>query len=134
MKRADLSRKRILLVDDGALVLASTRMLLEVDGHVVVDAATGAQALEVFAGAEFDLVITDFRMPGMNGGQLTCRIKQAAPGKPVIILTAWPEEVPASVPADMIMSKPYALSELRQAMAHVLGSPPPLSAAGDAAA
>ena len=50
------------------------------------------------------------------------------------ILTAWPEEVPASVPADMIMSKPYALSELRQAMAHVLGSPPPLSAAGDAAA
>jgi len=115
--------KRILLVDDEAMVRESTRMLLEIDGHTVVDAETGAKALEAFAAGEFDLVITDFRMAGMDGGDLTTRIKQAAPSTPVIILTAWPGDVSASVPADMILAKPYRLEELRQALARVSGTP-----------
>ncbi len=115
--------KRILLVDDEAMVRDSTRMLLEIDGHTVVDAENGAKALEAFAAGEFDLVITDFRMAGMDGGDLTTRIKQAAPRTPVIILTAWPGDVSASVPADMILAKPYKLEELRQALARVSGTP-----------
>jgi len=123
MNESQTRPKRILLVDDEAMVRDSTRMLLELDGHTVVDAENGAKALAAFAAGGFDLVITDFRMAGMDGGQLTTRIKQAAPGTPVIILTAWPGDVSASVPADMILAKPYRLEDLRQAIARVPGAP-----------
>jgi CheY-like chemotaxis protein len=120
MKQSELRGKRILLVDDENTVRASTRMLLELDGHTVVDAADGARGLEVFEAGDFDLVITDFRMPKMDGGQLTARIKQAMPRQPVIILTAWPADVPDQTPADHVLTKPYTLDNLRQSIARVL--------------
>jgi len=95
-------------------------MLLELDGHTVVEAEGGARALELLKADGFDLVITDFRMPGMDGGQLTVRIKQATPQRPVIILTAWPADVTPDIPADQILAKPYTLSDLRQTLARAL--------------
>ena len=92
-------------------------MLLEVDGHTVVEAEGGARALELLKADGFDLVITDFRMSGIDGGQLTVRIKKATPQKPVIILTAWPADVTPGVPADQILAKPYTLNDLRQTIA-----------------
>jgi CheY-like chemotaxis protein len=120
MKPSKLQPQHILLVDDEHAVRASTRMLLELDGHTVVEAEGGARALELLKADGFDLVITDFRMPGMDGGQLTVRIKQATPQRPVIILTAWPADVTPDIPADQILAKPYTLSDLRQTLARAL--------------
>ena len=66
---------RILLVDDDASVRLSTGRMLEELGHDVVEAAGGAAALAVLAhDRRFDLLVIDFAMPLMNGGQLAAEV------------------------------------------------------------
>lgn len=78
---------RLLVVDDEAPV---RRMLLDVFrsfGYDVVAAASGDEALRLFAEADYDVLVTDLLMPGMNGWEVIERLRQAAPRLPVIMLT-----------------------------------------------
>ena len=111
---------RILVVDDEPMVCESIRMLLAHDGHRVETAGTGEEALSRFDDAEFDLVLTDFFMPGMKGDELAAAIKNRAPNKPIILLTAFPpsHHVPA---IDLVITKPFYLSTLREAIETVIG-------------
>jgi CheY-like chemotaxis protein len=58
---------RILILDDEATNRDLIRMILEYDGHVVLEAADGAAALDTARGEHLDLVIVDLFMPDMNG-------------------------------------------------------------------
>ena len=59
---------RVLVVDDDPMVVASTAAMLEDLGHVVIEALSGARALDLLrSGAKVDVVITDHAMPGMTG-------------------------------------------------------------------
>ena len=78
------------MVDDEPLVFESVAMLLAYDGHDVETAGSGEEALSKQSSAQFDVVITDFAMPGMKGDQLSAMLKQRAPSLPVILLTAFP--------------------------------------------
>jgi CheY-like chemotaxis protein len=111
---------RILVVDDEALICESIRLMLAYDGHRVETACSGEEALSRFGGGEFDLVFTDFCMPGMKGDELAAKIKHQAPQKPVILLTAFP---PAHKVAaiDLVITKPFYLSTLRDAIDTVMG-------------
>ena len=110
---------RILVVDDEAMVCESIRMLLAYDGHRVETAGSGEEALKRFDGGNFDLVFTDFCMPGMKGDELAANIKNRAPDKPVILLTAFPPSY--RVPAiDLVITKPFYLSTLREAIDTVM--------------
>ena len=109
---------RILVVDDEPLICESIRMLLAYDGHRVETAGSGEEALQRFDG-QFDLVFTDFCMPGMKGDELAGAIKNRAPNKPVILLTAFPPSY--RVPAiDLVVTKPFYLSNLRDAIDTVM--------------
>ena len=110
---------RILVVDDEPLIRESIGMLLAYDGHRVETAGSGEEAITRFENGEFDLVFTDFYMPGMKGDELAAAIKQRAPNKPVILLTAFPpsHHVPA---IDLVITKPFYLSTLREAVEKVL--------------
>jgi len=110
---------RILVVDDEPLVCESIRMLLAYDGHRVETACSGEEALKRFGREEFDLVFTDFCMPGMKGDELAAQIKNRAQDKPVILLTAFPpsHQVPA---IDLVITKPFYLSTLREAIETVM--------------
>jgi two-component system cell cycle sensor histidine kinase/response regulator CckA len=112
-------RKRILVVDDEPLVCESVCMLLTYEGHDVKTAASGEEALTKYTHAEFDVVITDFCMPGMKGDELSRALKERAPSTPVILLTAFP---PARQPAtiDLVLTKPFFLDTLREGLARVL--------------
>jgi CheY-like chemotaxis protein len=122
MKPTLVRGKRILLVEDEPQALSACRMLLEVDEHQVVESPDGLAALERFKPDEIDLVLTDFRMPRMDGGELTARIKEIAPSTPVVVLTAWPQDLqPCRTQPDLVVVKPYTFSELRQAIARLLG-------------
>ncbi len=68
-----LSGKRILLVDDERAVRQTVRDLLNYDEHHVVEANNGAEALNLFAEGRFDLVLTDWRMPFIEGDELAVR-------------------------------------------------------------
>ena len=81
--------KRILVVDDDRMLCRLTCDILSVEGYVAVPAFNGVEALEVFARSEFDAVVTDLRMPVMNGLELARRIHTEAPDMPVIMVTAY---------------------------------------------
>jgi len=79
----------ILVVDDDALSLAALTDMLHRAGHDPVGAASGAQALETFQAGIFDAVITDLRMPRMDGMQLLRKLRTRDPQIPVILVTAY---------------------------------------------
>jgi two-component system response regulator GlrR len=83
-----VSQARILLVDDDADLLRLLAMRLQAAGHEILTAGSGEQALALLAVERPRLVITDMRMPGMDGNALFEAIRASNPGLPVIILTA----------------------------------------------
>ncbi len=115
--------KKILVVDDEPMVCEAVKMMLEFDGHEVLAAASATEALAFFAQHHFDLVFTDYKMPGMRGDQLAQAIKAERPGQPVIMLTAHAEIMksegipPAGV--DHLVNKPFQLADLRDAIEKV---------------
>jgi signal transduction histidine kinase len=112
---------RILAVDDDALILMSTVDMLEDLGHSVISAHSGAKALELLReGAEVDLLITDFSMPGMSGAELARSAKTLRPDLPVLLATGYaelPEGVDNSLPR---LGKPYQQEQLANEIARVL--------------
>ncbi|MCM0755353.1 response regulator [Desulfovibrio aminophilus] len=77
----------ILLVDDETEFLELMTKRLDRRNFQVTTAATGEAALEALAGTPVDVVVLDVRMPGMGGIETLRRIKEAAPGTEVILLT-----------------------------------------------
>ena len=118
------AKKRILVVDDEPFVCDAVKMMLAFDGHDVVTANSGKEALGIFDKEKFDLVITDFAMPGMKGDELAAAIKTRSPKQPVVMITAYAEMLQSSgksLPGvDFVVSKPFLLEHLRDAIATVL--------------
>ena len=113
--------KRILLVDDEESVRGAYGMMLSSDDHQVVEAGNGKEALEQLDKGPYDLVITDFEMPVMKGGELATRLKKLAPSLPILMITAHGKELgDPSNPVDAILNKPFTFDELRRAIAGVL--------------
>jgi len=116
-------QRRILVVDDEPLVCDAVRMMLEFDGHVVETARSPKDALAMLDKGKFDLVITDFEMPVMKGDELAAAIKARDPKQPVILITAYAEMLQASgnplKGIDLMISKPFLLKNLREAIAKV---------------
>lgn len=85
---------RILLVDDQQLLRRGLRLLLETeDGlEVAAEAADGNEALAVLRGTAVDVVLTDARMPGMDGVELVRRLATDHPGLPAVVLTTFDDE------------------------------------------
>jgi len=81
--------KSVLIVDDDALVRSFLAMILREEGHVVVEAPNGKEALVKFLNTEFALAITDLKMPGMSGLELMQECKKNKPDVHWIIITAY---------------------------------------------
>ena len=79
---------RILLVDDDPDASRLYRSMLVKDGHEVVVHDSGIDAVEAAAKQPFDLVITDFNMPGIKGDVTLTLLRQRVPDLPVVILTS----------------------------------------------
>jgi len=117
--------QRILLVEDREPLRASMRMMLELDGHQVTEASNGAEALNLFTPGEFDLVITDFEMPIMNGDELAEGIKLLAPSLPILMITASERaRAGAGDPVDTLLNKPVRVADLRGALAELFSRLP----------
>ncbi len=82
-----MSANKILIVDDEEIIVRLLSMSLRSDGYDIVTAYNGEQALEVFAAENPDIVVTDIKMPGMDGLELLKRIKEKDADKEVIIVT-----------------------------------------------
>jgi len=86
---APAASKTLLCVDDELSVLSALKRTLRSRDLTVITATSGAQALEVMAGVPVDLVISDMRMPGMDGAQLLEHIRHDWPDTVRILLTGY---------------------------------------------
>ncbi|HEY0033555.1 MAG TPA: PAS domain S-box protein [Devosia sp.] len=112
--------KRILVVDDDALVLMNSVAMTEELGHEVHEAMSGPAALELLATEPFDIVVTDFAMPRMTGGELAAAIAQRWPATKVIVATGY-AEIPDQHQHKLFrLAKPFGLAELKQAIEQIL--------------
>jgi PAS domain S-box-containing protein len=118
-------RLRILAVDDDALVLLNTAAMLEDLGHEVLEAQSGAQALQILEeGADIDLIVTDQAMPNMTGLQLAEAAHGLRPDLRVILATGYAELPPGADPALGRLAKPFTQVELADAVGQAVGAPP----------
>jgi PAS domain S-box-containing protein len=120
----DVGTLDLLLVDDDPLVLANASALLEDLGHRVVAVSGGQDAMDMLASqAHFDMVISDYAMPGMNGVDLAQRIAARYPGLRFVLASGF-ADIPA-LPAGMTrLAKPYSQEDLRQLLHQLLQSRP----------
>jgi signal transduction histidine kinase len=107
---------RVLLVDDDAMVAAGTAAMIEDLGHSVIGAGSASGALQVLTGdRNVDVVITDYAMPGMSGGELAAEINRKWPDLPVVIVTGYSETHEGiSLPR---LNKPFRQAELARLLA-----------------
>jgi CheY-like chemotaxis protein len=109
------SQYTILVVDDEELIRDLVVTFLSKLGHSCVTAIDGVEALEKIGGNKIDVVITDIKMPNMDGIILTREISRQYPELPVMVMTAFDEEYSAgiaiSVGAREFIKKPFSLDE-----------------------
>jgi signal transduction histidine kinase/ActR/RegA family two-component response regulator len=123
------STMRILLIDDDEAVRSTTRLMLEELGHDVVEADSGRAALVVLSSdRRFDLLIIDFAMPEMNGGELATSVRRLWPEAPLLFVTGYVENdalrawTEVGVPT---LDKPFSQSALAATVARATHSPQP---------
>jgi CheY-like chemotaxis protein len=115
---------RILAVDDEPAMGSMIRRMLRPDGHNVVTATAGEEALQCLAAEPFDVVISDVGMgPRMNGWELAAEVRRRQPGLPVVLATGWGATID---PADAwakgiyaVLAKPYQPADLQNILAQL---------------
>jgi len=115
----------ILIIDDEAAFRRALRLALGASGHEVIEAATGAEALEYLRTQVPELILLDWQMPGLDGLQ-ACRAIRSACAAPIIMLTGRPLGPDKSCRGQALaagavdyVTKPFELSDL---LAHVDGA------------
>lgn len=120
-----IRQKRILVVDDEpAITYLLQDGLAKITNCEVIIAGSGEEALQLFEGVSFDLLITDYNMPKMDGLTLARRVRQLYPEVVVVIFTAFGSEwlVQQALEIDIryILSKPVKLQMLRRMVSELL--------------
>ena len=120
-----MSAPRVLFVDDDANVLAGLRRMLRSrrEPWDAVFAGGGAEALTVLATGPVDAVVTDMRMPGMDGAALLDRVRREHPATARIVLSGHADRdavISAAGPTQQYLAKPCAPETLVAAVGHVL--------------
>jgi CheY-like chemotaxis protein len=86
------NKLQVLVIDDDAVVGRSFDRVLSEKGYEVSTALSGEEALETINETNFDVVFTDIKMPGMDGLEVTERIKARCPWTPVVVITGYGTE------------------------------------------
>lgn len=117
---------KILITEDEDSLRMFVARALRMDGHETHEAADGAAGLEKLESADFDLLLSDIRMPVMDGIELAHRAASSFPDLKILLMTGYAEQRER---ADDLMekvvdvvSKPFALPDIRKAVALALAS------------
>ena len=109
-------RTKFLVVDDEESVRELLRDILEAEGHEVVVAGNGRDALALFAEAEFAAILMDVGLPGMSGWELARAVRERDARIPLAIITGWGEAVGSNAQkaagVDWVVAKPFTVDEI----------------------
>lgn len=126
---ADRQLRRVLLVDDNRQGLKVRKKVLEDHGLVVSICDSPTDALELFSNSEFDVVITDYRMPVMSGDCLIRELRNVRPATPAILISGFVEALglnESNTGADAVVAKnANEIPNLLRAVERVLNPPTP---------
>lgn len=120
MKVEPVTAPHILLVDDEEAIAYVFKRYLERAGYRVTAAASAADALAIGSAGGVDMLVTDFRMPGMSGASLIERLRERQPGLPALIVTAYGAEVGVLSADVRVLNKPLSPQDLVDAVAQAL--------------
>ncbi len=127
------AKRRVLIVDDEQNLTDLLRRCLARlgPGLDVQVANSGAQALNLLDDGQFDLLITDYQMPKINGLQLAKAVRQRYPRVKIILMTAFPspqvEGVVDKLAVNYYLVKPFSSRDLREIVCQLLILPAPFS-------
>ena len=116
---------RILLVDDHVEVRGTTAAVLADLGHEIVEAASGAAALDALESGDcnYDLMISDYAMPHLSGIDFLRRARELCPGVPALIITGYAEagEISDRPEGVEVLQKPFTPRQLEDALNRLCG-------------
>ena len=121
-----MAAARILIAEDEEAVRMLVCRALVEDGHQVVVAADGAEALDALKREDgrFDLVVTDIKMPVMDGIALALAAARDFPDLPIVLMTGYADQHERASGLDAliqdVIAKPFTVAEIRFAVAAVL--------------
>ena len=122
-------RPRILVVDDEQAVRDLLAKTLTMADYDVDSAPGGASAIDRLRAVEYDLLITELKMPGMDGLSVIREARRSAPDLPIIIITGYSTEASAIEAINLgvagYLTKPFRLPRILAATARALGEPVP---------
>jgi two-component system cell cycle sensor histidine kinase/response regulator CckA len=116
--------EKILVVDDNNFLRSVVSKMLSLLGYEVLSADSGENGLSLFLKNKFDIVLSDYEMPGMDGVAFACSVKKRSPRTPIVIMTgAGKETVLArkSTAVDEVISKPFTLAGIDETIQNLLG-------------
>ena len=99
---------KILLIDDNRQGLLARKTVLEEQGYATAIASSGEDGIEQFASGNFDLVVTDYKMPRMNGAEVIAQIQAHRPGTPIVLISGMVEALgltEQNTGADVVLAK-----------------------------
>jgi len=112
---------RILIVDDDPLLLELLTDTLAAIGYETAPAADGAIALDMLQNEQFDLMISDIKMPRLDGLQLLKRVRRRYPRLPVLFITGFSSrEMIGSVAPDGVLAKPFRIAHIESMIQQAL--------------
>ncbi|MBI3208764.1 MAG: response regulator [Candidatus Solibacter usitatus] len=118
----------ILLVDDNRYGLTARKSVLQELGYRITICTDPLQAVEIFRANAFDLVVTDYKMPRLNGGQLIAAMRELRAETPFILLTGFAESLgftEEGTGADLVIQKSSnEVVQLVRAVARLLKKTP----------
>jgi DNA-binding NtrC family response regulator len=120
-----MENNRLLVVDDEAVIREGLKRILERESFVVESCSSGFHAIEIMQQREFDLIITDLKMPGMSGIEVLKSVRTLQPDIPVILITGYASidtavEAMKNGAADYL-SKPFTPDLLLDKVRNALG-------------
>ena len=109
----------VLLVEDDAVIRATTAELLQASGFVVVDAASAEDAMTALQTVPIDALVTDVNLPGASGPEFAVKARELRPNVGIVFATGDTAAVPAGTGA-VLLAKPYGTEALQAAIAAAL--------------
>jgi DNA-binding NtrC family response regulator len=117
---------KILVVDDEESIRSFVERALTLDGHEVKMAGDGAEALDVLATDSFDLMLSDIRMPLMDGIALALSAARDFPAMTILLMTGFADQRERTVDLEAlihdVVTKPFSLAQLREAVSGAVAS------------
>ena len=114
----------VLVIDDEKGILQIIRQALTKFGHNVETAADGLEGIRKFDDGSFDIVITDIRMPGIDGNGVVKHIRNSEKQSIPVIGISGTQWLMESNAFDMVLAKPFPLKKLVESIGSLVAMPP----------